>query len=383
MKKKVLFIQLKGNSFGGIWQVINTVSQKLVDINYEVNIVSLRENKGDFNLEHNPKIKMYTINKQDIWEDTYSGNEIITDIKSLNILKSFKKITVRIKHEISILKDKKKIKNYIFDYNPDYIVAAHYQILDMIPKQYLHKTINHHHTSFEIIRNHKATINAFKKYNGKIKFLWLSKSTMEQANKYGIKNNRYIYNPNRIKSNTVADVINNKKLITIARLSKEKNIDKMINIVSEIFKNPKYQDWCLEIYGKGSEEEKLKKIIENNKQIKLMGLTNNPKKELLTASINLNTSSYEGFALSILEANECGVPTITFNFGESAEEEILNEKTGIIAKDAEEYKEKLKELMDNHDKLKELSTNAKKFSNNFQIETIIQEWIELFKEIDK
>ena len=108
-----------------------------------------------------------------------------------------------------------------------------------------------------------------------------------------------------------------------------------------------------------------------------MGLTNNPKDKLLNSSINLNTSPYEGFSLSILEANECGVPTITFDFGESVHEEIINEKTGIIADDFNDYVEKLKELMLNESKLKELSKNAREFSNDFHIENIINKWIDL------
>ena len=113
-----------------------------------------------------------------------------------------------------------------------------------------------------------------------------------------------------------------------------------------------------------------------------MGITNNPQKEFLSSSINLNTSPSEGFSLSILEGNECGVPTIAFNFGESVEEEILDNKTGIIAKDINDYQEKLIELMDNSEKLTELSNNAKEFSKNFEIENIINNWIKLFGVID-
>ena len=157
----------------------------------------------------------------------------------------------------------------------------------------------------------------------------------------------------------------------------------MIEIVEDIFKDKKFQDWTLEIYGNGPEEENIKKVIHNHKQIKLMGLTDNPQKELLNSSINLNTSSFEGFSLSILEANECGVPTITFNFGESVYEEIINEQTGIIVKNKEEYIDILKKIMLDKNKLNTLSKNAKEFSKNFQIEEIINEWIKLFNRNDK
>ena len=118
---------------------------------------------------------------------------------------------------------------------------------------------------------------------------------MNNAIDEGYTNSSYIYNAVRFKTNEKADVVKNKKLITIARLSKDKSIDIMVEIVKNIFKEKKYKDWTLEIYGSGEEEEYIKTLINNHKQIKLMGLTNLPQKELLNASINLNTSKYEGF----------------------------------------------------------------------------------------
>lgn len=382
MKKKVLFIQLKGNSFGGVWQVINTISQKLIEFDYDVNIVSLRKNKGVDTFKYHPQIKMSTINEIDIWEDNYTGREIIEDVKNIHIINAFKKTLVRLKHKKSIIKDKQKLKKYIYEYNPDYIIVAHYELLTMIPKEYLSKTINHHHTTFGIIKNHRATIKTLKKYKDKIKFLWLTKSTMEKAKEYGFKNSVQIYNPNRIKTDETANISKNKKLITIARLSKEKRIDLMVEIVKEVFKDKKYKDWNFEIFGKGPEEDNVIKAIDNHKQIKLMGLTNDPQKEQLSSSINLCTSEFEGFCLSIIEANECGVPSIAFNFGEPTEE-IIKPSTGIVVKNKSEYIKKLKELMDNQEKIKEMAKNAKEHAKQFQIENIIKEWIKLFNEIDK
>lgn len=152
----------------------------------------------------------------------------------------------------------------------------------------------------------------------------------------------------------------------------------MIDICNTIFKDSKYHDWVLEIYGDGEERDYLESLIKIN-QIKLMGSTNNPKKKLLTSSINLNTSDYEGFSLSILEANECGIPTITFDFGESVGEEIIDNKTGFIASSMDDYINKLKKLMDDNDLLEKMSINAKKFNNDFRIENIVEEWMKIFK----
>ena len=124
-------------------------------------------------------------------------------------------------------------------------------------------------------------------------------------------------------------------------------------------------------------------MIKNNQPIKFMVLTDAPKDVLLNSSINLNTSIHEGFCLSILEAIECGVPTISFNFGESVFEEIIDNKTGYIASDTDDFVNKLKYLMDDSDKLRDMSNECKKFSKNFHVESVINEWMVLFDEIDK
>lgn len=380
--KKVMFIQLKGNSYGGVWQVIKTVGEKLADNDYDVTVVSLRENHNVKPVIYDGKMHLHTINNRDIWENNYFGSDIKNEMLGMHLAKGIKMLNTRIKHELSIKRDTKVLKKYIRDSKPDYIIAAHYHLLDMIPTEYLKKTIHEQHSSFKNVLDDKANKRTLDKYIGKIKYLWLTKSTTAEAIETGYSDSTYIYNPVRFESKKRANVVKNKKLVTIARLSEEKRIDKMITICESIFKDPKYKDWSLEIYGNGPCEEKLTKMITNTKQIKMMGLTDDPKEVLLTSSINLNTSDFEGFALSILEANECGVPTVTLNFGESVTEEISNNKTGIIAKNDEDYEIKLKELMDDKEKLELLSKNAKEFSNNFKIDTIINDWIRLFKEID-
>ncbi len=379
--KKVLFLQNNGKSFGGVWQVNKLLGENLIEKGYDVTIAAIRNNKNNLIIEHDRRLKTMNINEEDEW-GTYNGSEIINSLKELNILNTIKMIISRIKYNMVLKKDISKLHNYLEEIKPNYIIVSHYQILDMIPKKYYNNIIFVQHSSFKDAINHKATRKTLYKYKDKIKYVWLTKNTMNEAIKYGITNSTYIYNAVRFKSDKVADTTNNKKLITIARLSKDKNIPCMIDIAKEVFKDPLFNNWTLEIYGNGEEYETIKKCINNHKQIHLMGLTKNPQENLLSSSINLNTSPYEGFCLSILEANECGVPTISFDFGESTTEEIINNKTGIIAKDKNDYINKLKELMKDKEKLKILSNNCKKYNKQFQIELIINKWISLFKEID-
>ena len=374
---KVLFLQNKGKNFAGVGQVNKLVGDYLVRDGYDVSIISIRDNINDKNLDYDKRIHVETINTKDLW-GSYSYSEILGNLKKLKIKDFFKTLRHRIHNNSTMRQDKKKLHEYIFNYQPDYIITSHYQLLDMIPKEYLSKTYHEQHTSFKDSFAHSKTRKTLLKYKDKIAYIWLSKKTMEDAANHGLKNSYYIYNAVRFETNKCADVVKNKKLVTIARISLQKRIDLMVEIANEIFKNKKYADWTLEIYGDGPELDKVKKLIKS-KQIKLMGVTNSPEKVLMSSSINLNTSSFEGFSLSILEANECGIPTVSFDFGESVSEEIINEKTGFIASDEDDYIKKLELLMSDEKLLKKMSKDVKEFNKNFQIDNIIKVWKGILK----
>jgi len=371
--KKVLILQLLGKSFGGVWQVNKSIGEKLVSLGYEVKVVFLRDNKNDLVIDCDPKLILHTINKIDNWGDIPRKKDILTGKVSL-----FKYMCEQKK----LVNDYKILKEYIGNYNPNYIISSHYQLLNGIPSDYLDRTIHVEHCAFLTSYNHKATRNTLYKYNGKIRIVWLSKKSCDNAIDVGYKNCSYIYNSVRFKSNSRANVIKNKKLVTIARFSEEKRLDLMIRIVKEVFSDDRLRNWVFEIYGAGPTEDAMRKEIGECERIKIMGRTDNPKDILLSSSINLNTSLFEGFSLSVLEANECGIPTIAFNFGESAPELILDNKTGIIALDEVDYKEKLVSLMLDDKRLDSMSKASKDFNKKFDIDNIIDEWLNLFKVID-
>ena len=276
------------------------------------------------------------------------------------------------------------MKNYINNYNPDYIFASHYQVLHGIPNEYLKKTIFVQHSSFDYLLKDHNNIKLLKKLNDAIfGFYWLSKSAYERAVEFGFRKNNYIYNPIKFTTDKIANVSKNKKISVITRIHPEKRIDLMVEIVNDVFNDKSFKDWSFDIYGIGEFNEKSNEIIKSSKQINYKGLTDNPKDILLSSSLTLNTSLYEGFSLSIIEAFECGIPVIAFNFGEAANEQIIDNYNGYIVNTVDEFKTKLVDLLKNSEKLKKLSQNAKEFSKKFEINTIVSEWEKVFKKIDE
>lgn len=385
MKKKILIFQLKGNSNGGIWYVNETLSKTFVKKGYESFVLSFRNNPGPTFINTNQVFKMQTVNPKDRWGETRLSH-IKNSFKKHKFIETFKLIIKKSKEELILRKDFKKSKKIIKDYNPDYIICSFYQILNGIPKKYLKKTIIHQHTSFEsTLRDQPKASKFFTKYKDKVaKFVWLTKSTCESAIKYGYKNSTYIYNPIRFESNDKANVNKNKKLVTISRLTDpQKRIDLMLDIAKDVLE--KHKDWILELYGDSNLEEKELKIIKKCSQIKLMGRTKEVKEKLLSSSIYLSTSFFEGLPLSIIEAYEVGVPTVSYTFGESSQEVVLNNKTGYLIpfNDKKMYEEKLLFLMENKDILEKFSNNAKEYAETFHTEKIIKKWLQLLETIDR
>ena len=159
----------------------------------------------------------------------------------------------------------------------------------------------------------------------------------------------------------------------------------MIKIVEKIFEDKKFKDWKFYLYGDGILKKQIKKGITNHEQVIFKEPTSDAKKAYLKGSINLNTSSFEGFPMSILEASECGVPTVTFNYGESSKEQVINDKTGIIVPqdDVPLFIESLKDLMSSKRKLKSMGKESKIHNEIFSVKKVTQDWINLFKEIDQ
>lgn len=377
--KKILFLQIRDDTNGGIWFVNKTLATAFLERGFDVKILSIR--KSFINIEDNTNIDMITINDKDKWEITHK-KDIIINLKK-GIISGLKTFFKWINDNKKLKKDYQKMKEFIENYKPDYLIASHYQVFKGIPKSYLKKTINVHHTSYDILKVHTDNKKKLLKLKKKITYVWLSKNSCKKAKKDGFKNSYYIYNPIKFETNDHSDVVNNKKLITIARLSEEKQIPLMIDMVQEIFNKKEYKDWTFEIYGYGPMEDIIKQ--KTNKQIIFKGVLKNPIDELLKSSIYLCASKFEGFGLSIVEGYECGLPAITFDFGEACQEIILDNKTGFIIKQdcINTYISKLEELMNNQEKLKEMSVEAKKYSANFHKDKIIDKWLEVFKKIDK
>ena len=379
---RILFLQKVDNARGGIANVNTKLIEYFLSLNYHVDVVSIRHGDTWEEVNYPDGANNYLINDKDVW-GCPRLREIAINLKKAHLYLAMQLFFERIAYKKKIKQDYLICQKRIEEINPDVIINSHYEILDGISERFLKRTIMHFHTSFDQVLTNSSYLKIFKKYASKIYgFVWLSKQTCQEAISNGFVNSRCIYNPLMFSEERCAD-IKIKKILFIGRMAEEKRVHLAIEYFSEVVKNKNLSDWIFEIYGDGELSEQIKLKTQDEPQILYKGRTNKVNEKLLEGSLMILTSSFEGMPLVVLEANECGVPVIAYDFGESSQEVILNKKTGIIVKqnDKETFMKELEELLEDESYRRELSVQAKQFAKKFAVENIGNDWLDLFEEM--
>lgn len=355
---RLLLIVDNINKAGGIERVISVLSNYFyTNFNYDIEIVSIftKENKLFFDFNRNIKITHCSKN----YEDFQSRDE-----------------------------EKKYFKNLIKDILMDKDVDIIMTFYTHISKAVLLNKKN--------IRRAKIIITEHVDYyESSIKGRIIKKLMYRKADKLVVLTDEYnrlysrflnnvitIPNPISFKTSNQSNLLN-KNIISIGRLEKIKKFDQLIDIFKDTSND--YNDWKLTIIGEGLEKENLKKKIRESNledRIFLKPFTKDVKSELLESSIYALTSEHEGFELVLLEAQECGLPCISFDIT-PAKEIISDNINGILVKqgDLKEYSRKLELLMDDYYIRRKFGSKSKLNSSKYSIDIIANKWDKLFKEL--
>ncbi|WP_338449836.1 glycosyltransferase [Niallia oryzisoli] len=124
------------------------------------------------------------------------------------------------------------------------------------------------------------------------------------------------------------------KLLTVARLSHAKGIDKAVKAL-RLLKDKGYTDISWYVVGYGGEEVKIKELIRQNNlddNFILLGKKTNPYPFMKACDLYVQPSRYEGKAVTVTEAKILAKPIIVSNYS-TAVSQIDNGEDGIICED--------------------------------------------------
>lgn len=174
-----------------------------------------------------------------------------------------------------------------------------------------------------------------------------------------------------------------KKIVTICRLNKQKNIPLLIKAFSNVFE--KYPEYHLEIYGEGEEKENLLMYIEElgiEKRCHLMGYTNSPIEILAKAEIFALSSNYEGMPNALIEAMCSGCACIATDApAYGARDLIIQNENGILVGigNEKEFTKALDRVLSDQEFRKKIGENAKLIEKKVNTELITDKWLDFIK----
>lgn len=145
------------------------------------------------------------------------------------------------------------------------------------------------------------------------------------------KNVFTIYNPIEISTTlTIARAAEKFKLLYVGRL--EDNV-KRISWILKALNISKSKNWILDIFGDGPDRKKLVKLSKElgiSKKVNWHGFCKNPWEKISSASILINTSRFEGFPMSVIEAMKYGIPVLSSNCPVGPNEIVINNVNGWL-----------------------------------------------------
>ena len=252
------------------------------------------------------------------------------------------------------------------------------------------KTIREHHSSrYYYAIDRKKTTSIFKKLKYSFEDYILTKYshnvalTPDEKKHYKANNLKVI--PNGIvSSNNTLNLARKKIVLAAGRISKVKNFEHLLAIWQQL--TVKYPDWQLHIYGGGAiaYEKQLNQKIKDlgiAKTTCLCGNTTELAKKMQEAAIYAMTSHTECYPMVLLEAQEAGLPIISYDCPYGPRNIIQDELDGVLVENQnkEAFAIQLEKLILDETKRTEMSKHAIVAVNKNRLAVIMEEWVKLFK----
>lgn len=372
-------------TLGGIQRVVTTVINELCkDSDYEITVVMPSDNKGKRLFEISEKIivkneeEIARIDSRGIIKCLFAANKRVVFLDNKQCLPFVKKMKIS-------KKVKDKVVEFINDNNYDVVIGAGLKynfLLGEISDRITAKTVAWNHSTYDSYFTQKGG-TGYGLYNyGKYCFkrfdeVWvLTKADKKIFDEKFDINSRVYYNPIQFKEGFV----NKDKTNTIIFLGRltigHKGIDFLADIMEQMLK--KMPDCNFLVVGDGPDREWFENNIEArgiSEYVNMVGVTDNVYKYYEQSRLMLQTSRFEGFGMTIIEAMSCGIPVVSFhNLG--PDEIITNGKDGYLIEhyDIEDFVNKSVRILSDDKLRKEFSEASKEKAKKFSMEKSLPEF---------
>lgn len=179
-------------------------------------------------------------------------------------------------------------------------------------------------------------------------------------------------------------LLDNKIVIAVGRLSYQKGFERLVQ--SWRIVHLQCPEWVLHIYGDGDDKDKLIMLITQyglQDNIKIFHSTPNIEEELLSSSIYVLSSRFEGLPMVLLEAMSLGLPIVSYDCKTGPKDIIINGYNGYLVAEGNirSLAERIIFLIKKEGERKRIGSNAKLHAQKYSHDVIAKQWEELFEKL--
>ncbi|MBO5058802.1 MAG: glycosyltransferase [Prevotella sp.] len=197
----------------------------------------------------------------------------------------------------------------------------------------------------------------------------------------------FVYNPlvyNEAITQEEREMKDNTVLV-VGRLSeRHKKISRILEAWKCVEQDKRFSDWKLQIVGDGEDRKLYENIIQEDslQRVEMLGFKQ-PLPYYKKAKIFLMTSAYEGFGMTLVEAQQNAVALLVMDSYESLHEIVENGENGVLVKDGDvaEFTEKLKLLMSDETLRNRLADKGLQTCLRFTVGKVVDKWEKIYNSL--
>lgn len=201
-----------------------------------------------------------------------------------------------------------------------------------------------------------------------------------------IRDVRQIYNPvtTAAPQESPASPLDARRMIAVGRLETEKNFADLIRAWRRVASA--HPDWKLDIFGEGSQRNKLQGLIRGlglEGKVTLCGASDAIAAEYLRSSALVLCSRREGFPLVLVEGCSAGLPLISYDCPTGPSEIIEDGVNGLLVKtgDTDQLAASVCRIIEDEALRKNMGAAALRTARRFTPPVVMGQWKALFAEL--
>jgi len=169
-------------------------------------------------------------------------------------------------------------------------------------------------------------------------------------------------------------------IVTVGRIDENKNQALLLRAFARIAAD--YPDYQILLYGKGDQEENLKRLAGDlgiAERVTFAGNVSDVSDKIRKAGVFVLPSNTEGMPNALIEAMVSGLPVIATDCPCGGPRDLIDHgKNGLLTPvdDVEKMKENLQFLLNNSQNAYQMGQNARKTTDIYREEIVYQEWMD-------